>query len=124
MKKDGSILGPICIIFIIAVFVIGLIQDGSELKSRLEDEASIKVIDECEITDKYTKFTAGTKYTASVRRYFYKVVFVTEDNRSHTEVIQTSPGFYNSINVGDTIECKIAYDDEGVFYLEPIENNT
>lgn len=122
MKKDiGSILGPICIVAVIAMFVLSMIQDGSEFKTRLENGTSITA--ECEITDKYTKFTPGTKYTASVKRYFYEVTYITENNKPHTELIQTSSIFYNSVNIGDMIECEVAYDENGVFYLKPVNEN-
>ena len=121
MKKDiGSTLGPICIIVVVVMFVLSMVQEGSEFKTRLENGTS--TIAECEITDKYTKFTPGTKYTASVKRYFCEITYINENNEPHKESIQTSSTFYNSVNVGDMIECEVAYDEDGVFYLKPVEN--
>lgn len=121
MKKDiGSILGPICIIAVVAMFILSMVQDSIEFKTRLENGTSITA--ECEITNKCTKFTPGTKFTASVTRYFYEVTYITENNKPHTELIQTSSTFYNSINPGDMIKCEVAYDENGVFYLKPVEN--
>ena len=121
MKKDiGSTLGPICIIVVVVMFVLSMVQEGSEFKTRLENGTS--TIAECEITDKYTKFTPGTKYTASVKRYFCEVIYITESNEPYKELIQTSSTFYNSVNVGEMIECEVAYDEDGVFYLKPVEN--
>lgn len=121
MKKDiGSILGPICIIAVIAMFVIGMIQEGSEFKTRLEDEASITTIAECEIVNKYDKWV-GVK--PRVKTFYYEVDYVLPNGQHHTEAIKTSGTFYNTIDVGDVVQCEVAYDDEGVFYLKPTNDN-